>query len=108
MIMLAVNTVQRCLEPLGVACYLRDGERYVCARQSGNAASAAAPAATNCFCRWRCAARFSDFWLAVLSPTTRGIPDEISALSLLANHAGIASAWLTQPAVVPPLRIPVT
>lgn len=36
------------------------------------------------------------------------LPDEISALSLLAHHAGIASAWLTQPPAVPPLRIPVT
>ena len=128
---LTVDTVQRSLQPLGVALYLREDDRYVRARESGDAAFAPIydfndriPLRLR---RWQVPFEVehdtqSEQHALFLPMTFRGevlgflacgpkadhtayLPDEIAALSLLAHHAGITSAWLSRPATLPALRL---
>lgn len=133
---LSVRTVARCLETLGAAFYLREGDRYE--RSSVYGGSSVFPAtyefneaAPLRLRRWQEPFEIDDdsnnrFHTLFIPMTLRNellgflccgpkpdrtayLPDEIAALSLLAHHVGIASAWLSRtqaPSLLPPMTPP--
>jgi hypothetical protein len=128
---LAVDTVARWLQPMGVALYLRDGERYICERTRGNMEFVPVYDYNDPILlrlrRWlqpfeTAAQNDEQLHVLFLPMTLRGdvlgfiacgpkpdhtayLDDEIAALSMLAHHAGIASAWLSRPSSLPALRL---
>lgn len=117
---LAVQTVRRALAPLGVAYYLRRGDRYECCAESGTANlpqsyrfNEGAPLRLR---RWQEAFEIDDdsderLHMLFVPMTVRGdligflccgpkpdrtpyLKDETEALSLLAHHTAIATALL--------------
>ncbi len=117
---LACSTVKRCLEPLGVACYIRSGDAYPLVSSNGAVVSPAAysfndeiPLRLRRFLEPFEIDDNSDerFHMLFLPMTLRGevlgflccgpkpdrtpYPrDEVDALAFLAHQIGIASAWL--------------
>ncbi len=117
---LACTTVKRCLEPLGVACYIRTGDAYPLVSSNGAVVSPAAysfndeiPLRLRRFLEPFEIDDNSDerFHMLFLPMTLRGevlgflccgpkpdrtpYPrDEVDALAFLAHQIGIASAWL--------------
>jgi hypothetical protein len=123
-------TVKRCLEPLGVACYLCAGDSYALSSSSGTLASPAAYAFNDPvplrLRRWHEPFEIDDdsdarHHMLFLPMSLRGdllgffccgpkpdrtpyLSDEIEALSLLAHQVGIAAAWLSRTSAAPSLR----
>lgn len=117
---LATHTIQRALEPLGTAFFLRRGDAYERAAATGALPFPAKyefnDAAPLRLRRWQQPFEADNYSAAgghmlFIPMTLRGdvlgflccgpkpdhtpyLPDEISALSLLAHHVGIACAWL--------------
>ncbi len=127
----AVGTVQRCLEPLGAALYLREGNGYELADAAGSFAFPSRygfneePALR--LRRWQEPFELNDesedhHHVLFVPMTLRGdvlgflccgpkpdrtayLGDEIAALSLLAHHVGIASALLERRHVIPSVAL---
>lgn len=117
---LATLTIQRALDPLGTAFFLRRGDTYERATSAGTLAFPAQYAFNDAaplrLRRWQQPFETEDYsaehrHVLYIPMTLRGdvlgflccgpkpdhtpyLPDEISALSLLAHHVGIACAWL--------------
>ena len=129
-IRLAVDTVQRCFQPLGVALYLREGEGYECTRHAGAMAFARAYGYNDAvplrLRRWLepfdYAAAPDAQRVLFLPMSLRGdvlgfiacgpkpdhtayLPDEVAALVRLAHHTGIAFACLSRAIPVPVLTL---
>lgn len=128
---LGVTTVAHCLDPLGAAFYVKDGDRYQRANSTGRLAFPSAYGYNDGpplrLRRWQQPFEIDDesdnrHHMLFVPMSMRGelvgflccgpkpdrtayLPDEIAALSLLAHHAGIASAWLSRTPVsaMPPL-----
>jgi len=126
----ACATVQHCIEPLGVACYLRAGDAYTLSSSSGAVVSPAGypfnDAVPLRLRRWQEPFEIDDdsdarYHMLFLPMALRGellgflccgpkpdrtpyLTDEIDALSLLAHQVGIAAAWLTRAPLARPLH----
>jgi hypothetical protein len=131
MINVAVAAVQRCLEPLGTALYLRDDDGY---ERTSNAGAFAFPGSFGFndepalrLRRWQEPFELDDeseerHHVLFVPMTLRGdvlgflccgpkpdhtayLGDEIAALSLLAHHVGIASALLERQQAIPSIAL---
>lgn len=128
---IAVATVQRCLNPLGTALYLLDGNRYERVASSGQLNAPAAYGYNDVpplkLRRWLKPFEATESSEAmqhmifvpmlvrgdlagflVCGPKedhTAYLQDEIAALALLAHHAGLAQALLSKASRLPPLTL---